>query len=151
MPYPTRESSHQQTLFFIMYQSPRSTCSPPRHHPIHILRALLDASMMETVHSLASSLYSGLTHPQSFPNSCQSAPFNSKDSLLLLLLLSRFCPTLCNPIDCSPPGSAIPGILQARTLEWVKTAYWTITQNPPVISQLTPSKIRSLGHDCKVL
>ena len=29
------------------------------------------------------------------------------------------CPTLCNPIDCSPPGSPIPGILQARTLEWV--------------------------------
>ena len=29
------------------------------------------------------------------------------------------CPTLCDPIDCSPPGSAAPGILQARTLEWV--------------------------------
>ena len=29
------------------------------------------------------------------------------------------CPTLCDPIDSSPPGSAIPGILQARTLEWV--------------------------------
>ena len=30
------------------------------------------------------------------------------------------CPTLCNPIDGSPPGSPVPGILQARTLEWVK-------------------------------
>ena len=29
------------------------------------------------------------------------------------------CPTLCNPIDGSPPGSPFPGILQARTLEWV--------------------------------
>ena len=29
------------------------------------------------------------------------------------------CPTLCDPIDSSPPGPAIPGILQARTLEWV--------------------------------
>ena len=29
------------------------------------------------------------------------------------------CPTLCNPIDSSPPGSPIPGIPQARTLEWV--------------------------------
>ena len=29
------------------------------------------------------------------------------------------CPTLCNPIDGSPPGSSAPGILQARTLEWV--------------------------------
>ena len=28
------------------------------------------------------------------------------------------CPTLCDPIDSSPPGSAVPGILQARTLEW---------------------------------
>ena len=28
------------------------------------------------------------------------------------------CPTLCNPIDGSPPGSPVPGILQARTLEW---------------------------------
>ena len=32
------------------------------------------------------------------------------------------CPTLCDPIDGSPPGSAIPGILQARTLEWVAIA-----------------------------
>ena len=29
------------------------------------------------------------------------------------------CPTLCNPIDSGPPGSPIPGILRARTLEWV--------------------------------
>ena len=31
----------------------------------------------------------------------------------------QLCLTLCDPIDDSPPGSAIPGILQARTLEWV--------------------------------
>ena len=29
------------------------------------------------------------------------------------------CPTLCDPIDGSPPGSPVPGLLQARTLEWV--------------------------------
>ena len=33
------------------------------------------------------------------------------------------CPTLCDPIDGSPPGSAFPGILQARTLEWVAIAF----------------------------
>ena len=33
------------------------------------------------------------------------------------------CPTLCDPIDCSPPGSAIPGILQAKTLEWVAISF----------------------------
>ena len=32
-------------------------------------------------------------------------------------------PTLCDPIDGSPPGSAVPGILQARTLEWVATSF----------------------------
>ena len=33
------------------------------------------------------------------------------------------CPTLCNPIDSSPSGSLIPGILQARTLEWVAISF----------------------------
>ena len=33
------------------------------------------------------------------------------------------CPTLCDPIDSSPPGSPIPGILQARTLEWVAVSF----------------------------
>ena len=33
------------------------------------------------------------------------------------------CPTLCNLIDGSPPGSAVPGILQARTLEWVAISF----------------------------
>ena len=33
------------------------------------------------------------------------------------------CPTLCDPIDCSPPGSSVHGIFQARTLEWVAFAF----------------------------
>ena len=35
----------------------------------------------------------------------------------------QLCPTLCDPIDCGPPGSADPGILQARTLEWVAISF----------------------------
>ena len=35
------------------------------------------------------------------------------------------CPTLCDPIDGSPPGSPVPGILQARTLEWVAISFST--------------------------
>ena len=35
----------------------------------------------------------------------------------------QLCPTLCDPIDGSPPGSPVPGILQARTLEWVAIAF----------------------------
>ena len=35
----------------------------------------------------------------------------------------QLCPTLCDPIDGSPPGSPVPGILQARTLEWVAISF----------------------------
>ena len=55
---------------------------------------------------------------------------NLKDSLLFLspflnlLLLSRFSRVrLGDPIDGSPPGSPVPGILQARTLEWVAISF----------------------------
>ena len=48
--------------------------------------------------------------------------------LLCLALASaakslQSCPTLCDPIDGSPPGSPIPGILQARTLEWIAISF----------------------------
>ena len=38
-------------------------------------------------------------------------------------VLLQSCPTLCDPIDGSPPGSPVPGILQARTLEWVAISF----------------------------
>ena len=47
--------------------------------------------------------------------SCAAAPAVAKSLQL--------CLTLCNPIDCSPPGSSVPGILQARTLEWVAISF----------------------------
>ena len=37
--------------------------------------------------------------------------------------LLHLCLTLCDPIDSSPPGSPVPGILQARTLEWVAISF----------------------------
>ena len=48
------------------------------------------------------------------------------------------CPTLCDPTDGSPPGSPVPGVLQARTLEWVAISFsnagkWKV-------------KVKSLGH-----
>ena len=55
-------------------------------------------------------------------------------SLQLLLPISaaaaaakslQSCPTLCDPIGSSPPGSPVPGILQARTLEWVAISFST--------------------------
>ena len=40
------------------------------------------------------------------------------------------CPTLCDPTDGSPPGSPIPGILQARTLGWVAISFLLSTNGP---------------------
>ena len=34
------------------------------------------------------------------------------------MLVTQSCPTLCDLMDCSPPGSSVPGILQAKILEW---------------------------------
>ena len=46
-----------------------------------------------------------------------------KDHMTSLAKLLQLCPTLCNPIDGSPPGFPIPGILQARTMEWVAISF----------------------------
>ena len=48
----------------------------------------------------------------------------TKDSCAVYAAKSlQLCPTLCNPRDGSPPGSAVPGIFQARTLEWVAISF----------------------------
>ena len=41
----------------------------------------------------------------------------------VLVLVAQSCPTLCDPMDCSPPGSSGHGILQARMLEWVAISF----------------------------
>ena len=52
------------------------------------------------------------------------------------------CPTLCDPIDGSPPGSPVPGILQARTLEWVAISFsnaWKWKVKVKSLSRVRPS------------
>ena len=54
------------------------------------------------------------------------SPASQADSLLSAAAAAKLlqsCLTLCDPIDGSPPGSPVPGILQARTLEWVATSF----------------------------
>ena len=50
------------------------------------------------------------------------------------------CPTLCDPIDGSPSGSSVPGILQARTLEWVAISFSSTWKRKV--------KVKSLSHVC---
>ena len=63
-------------------------------------------------------------------------PLSAADAAAAKLLQS--CPTLCDPMNSSPPGSPVPGILQARTLEWVAISFsnawkWKV-------------KVKSLSH-----
>ena len=78
------------------------------------------------------------------------------------------CPTLCDPIDGSPPGSPVPGILQARTLEWVAISFsnawkwkWScsVMSDPQQPHGLQPTRLlhqwafpgRSTGVGCHCL
>ena len=45
-------------------------------------------------------------------------------------LVDESCPTLCDPMDCSPPGSSVHGILQARILQWVAIAFSRGSSSP---------------------
>ena len=45
-------------------------------------------------------------------------------------LVAKSCPTLATPMDCSPPGSSVNGILQARILEWVATSFTRASSQP---------------------
>ena len=55
------------------------------------------------------------------PDGLQSMQSQSQlsDQARLCMLSTHSCPTRCDPVDCSPPGCSVLGILQARTLEWV--------------------------------
>ena len=53
------------------------------------------------------------------------------------------CPTLCDPMDCSPPGSPIPGILQTRTLEWVAISFSNAWKRKVKVKSL--SRVRLLA------
>ena len=50
-------------------------------------------------------------------------PFTGLSSINICSVCAQLCPTLCNPMDCSLPGSSVCGILQARILEWVAVFY----------------------------
>ena len=70
-------------------------------------------------------------------------------TVLLLLKSLQSCPTLCDPIDGSLPGSAVPGILQARTLEWVgilksEVAQSFLTLSDPIDCSLLGSSIHRI-------
>ena len=57
------------------------------------------------------------------------------------MLVAQWCPTFCDPMDYSPPGSSVCGILQARMLEWVAIFYSRGSPNP----ESEPTSLTSLA------
>ena len=66
--------------------------------------------------------------PSWLADGCLLAVFSrgreSERALVSLVKVTQSCPTLCDPVDYSPPGSSIHGISQARILEWVWDQRW---------------------------
>ena len=69
------------------------------------------------------------------------------------VLAARSCPTLCNPVDCSPPNSSVQGILQAVTPEWVAIPFSRETSQPRDWTQVsyTAGKFFTIWATRKVL
>ena len=60
------------------------------------------------------------------------------------VLVAQLCLTLCNPMDCSPPGSSVHGIFQARILEWVAISFSGDLPNPGIKSRFPAFQAYSL-------
>ena len=112
--------------FTLSLPSHKALCSCRRHWDISIPRSPSyppSASHLDQI-----SFCSG--HLDSFLLSTSLSSWSAAAAKLL-----QSCPTLCDPIDSSPPGSPAPGILQARTLEWVAISFSEslpyLSSNPP--------------------
>ena len=87
-------------------------------------KAKMKKRMMTTCRS-SQNVFWRVTDEQPAPHVCSVCLALHPKTLFSKLLLSCYClvapscPTLCDPVDSSPPGSSVHGILQARILEWV--------------------------------
>ena len=72
-----------------------------------------------------------LEHPGLEPNVVRTAAVAAG-------LITQLCPTLCNPMDCSPPGSSVHGMFQARILEWVAISSSRKSSQPRDRTSLQP-------------
>ena len=73
----------------------------------------------------------------------------TETSLAIKDIFRRFmlsCWTLCNAVDCSPPGSSVHGVLQARTLEWVAMPFSRDRPDPGIKCKSPPLQAYSSPH-----
>ena len=95
------------------------------HFPVPSMQALTCLSIQQTIPEISASM----TH---------SLQVRKRSTLLAVVsrfpkvkvLVAQLCPTLCDPMDCSLPGSSVHGIFQARILEWVAIPFSRRSSQP---------------------
>ena len=90
--------------------------SSPRFWSLTLLRFASPTSMRQIHWEVSPVLMGPFSRPM--VGEGQRTPFG-KSASMTVALVTQLCPSLCDPMDCSPPGSSVHGILQARALEWV--------------------------------
>ena len=119
-----------RTLKCKMYtSSPRSTMLSKAHHPVSFSSCAVQTEMY------SSQLYSW--EMRGFP--AHSKPKLTASVCVYVCLLADLCAavSLCDPMDCSPPGSSVCWILQARILEWVAISSSTGSSQPRGQTQIS--------------
>ena len=112
-----------------------------RHAENHIQRALLCSHLFlictcpcSKFKHLVADYSLGVCFPPNWKPVCfYSLPFTPP------VLVARLCPTLCNSEDCSPPGSSVPGMSQARILKWVSIPFSRGSPPDPGIEPGSPA------------
>ena len=90
---------------------------------VTLVSMILCASLLKLYYQKVSAFlhHEGIFLIQWYTNNCnlwlESQLVNT--IVVIVVLVAQSCPTLCNPMDCSPPGSSVHGILQTRIMEWV--------------------------------
>ena len=115
----------------------------------------LENSMDYTVHGVAKSQTWVSDFHFHFCVKCSLGISNFLEEKILIFPISakslQLCPTLCEPIDGSPPGAAVPGILQARALEWVAISFsnaWdTLKARSVTVTSTGQTKLRLLQQE----
>ena len=119
-------TARQASLSITNSQSPPKPMSiesvmPSNHHILCRLLLLLP-SIFPSIEVFSNESALHIRWPKCWSFSFNISPTNEEHAAAAAKSL-QLCPTLCDPRDGSPPGSPVPGILQARTLEWVAISF----------------------------
>ena len=80
-----------------------------------------------------------------FATFCQYSILNllsHKNNIYIFDVCAQSCPTLCDPMDCSPPGSSVHGVPQARILEWVAISFGNLP-DPRIKTESLAAPVKS--------